>query len=98
MNYDATNQERTIQAMIHDHHLGILHRVQEQIFRHPEVQAASTQAQAAGVPWIKIITTVLPFVLQILAGGKIDWQAIIAAILALINPAPIPLHSPANAA
>lgn len=51
-----------------------------------DVDAAMKKAMAAGVPWLQILFTLLPFVLQIFTGGTIDIQALIAAILALITP------------
>jgi hypothetical protein len=54
------------------------------------LKAAVDKAVAAGVPWASIITTLLPLVVTFFTGGGINLQAIIAAILALINPTPVP--------
>ena len=92
MPFDESTHNDEIMTAVQGHHMHGRARLESLILRHPEVKMATNQALAGGVPWAKIIVTILPFVMQILAGGKIDWQAIIAAILALINPPPIPLH------
>jgi len=51
-----------------------------------KVSEAIDKARQAGVPWLQIFATLLPLILSLFTGGKIDLQAIIAAILALINP------------
>lgn len=48
------------------------------------VSDAIDDAKAAGVPWLQILVTLLPFVLNLLSGGTFDLAALIAAILALI--------------
>ena len=70
------------------HHVGLLQRLLAKVFAHPGVTEATAKATAAGVPWGKILATILPFVMQIFSGGTVDWTAIIAAILALIKPKP----------
>ena len=92
MTFNLTEHEDDIMTTAQHFHLDTRARITAQIQRHPDVKAATNKALAAGIPWAKILETILPFVLQILGGGKIDWQAIVAAILALINPAPTPLH------
>jgi hypothetical protein len=53
---------------------------------------AISKARAAGVPWLKILTTILPLILSLFSGGGISLQAIIDAILALVKqPAPGPV-------
>ncbi len=50
---------------------------------------AVVKARAAAVPWATILLALLPVVMSIFVGGKVDIQTIIAAILALI-PQPVP--------
>ncbi len=49
------------------------------------VSDAIDQARAGGVPWLKILLTILPLLLPLFSGGTIDIQALIAAILALLQ-------------
>jgi hypothetical protein len=49
------------------------------------VRKAINRALAAGVPWADILAIILPLIGSIFSGGAIDWQSIIAAILALIT-------------
>ena len=49
-----------------------------------QVEDAIKKTQAAGVPLASILLALLPIVLSLFSGGKIDLQAIINAILALI--------------
>ncbi len=51
-----------------------------------KVTDAIKKARAANIPWISIFATLLPLILSLFTGGKIDLAAIIAAIMALINP------------
>ena len=51
-----------------------------------DVAAALDQVRAAGIPCIQIALALMPFILSMLSGKPIDWQAAIAAILALLNP------------
>jgi hypothetical protein len=92
MPFDVSQHNDDILTAVQNHHLDFRARIQALLLRHPDVKSASNQALAAGIPWATILVTILPFVMQILAGGKIDWQAIVTAILALIHPAPTPLH------
>jgi hypothetical protein len=92
MPFDVQDHNDEILATVQRHQLDGHARLTALITRHPDVRLASNQALAAGVPWATIIATILPFVIRILAGGKIDWQAIVAAIIALINPPAPPLH------
>ena len=46
---------------------------------------AIDKAKAGGIPWLKILMTILPLLLPLLSGGTIDIQALIAAILALLG-------------
>jgi len=56
-----------------------------------DLTAAIQQAQAASVPWSSILTVLVPILMSLLTGGTIDWTAVIAAIIALINPpTPVP--------
>ncbi len=48
-----------------------------------KVGDAIEQVRDAGVPWFQIVLAILPL---IFGGGSIDIQALIAAILALLNP------------
>jgi hypothetical protein len=98
MPFDVQDHNDEILATVQRHQLDGHARLTALITRHPDVRLASNQALAAGVPWATIIATILPFVIQILAGGKIDWQAIVAAIIALINPQTQPLHGQPKAA
>lgn len=50
-----------------------------------KVRHAISDARAAGVPWLKILATVLPLLWTFFAGGGVDLQAIIDAILALFK-------------
>jgi hypothetical protein len=93
MPFDVQDHNDEIMSSVQRHHLDGQTRLTALITRHPDVRQASNQALAAGVPWATIIATILPFVIQIIAGGKIDWQAIVAAIIALINPPAPPLHA-----
>lgn len=67
-------------------HLSVL----REVLQHPDVASAVSQARAAGIPFLQILLALLPIIASILGGGAINWQAIIAAILALFNP-PVPL-------
>lgn len=49
---------------------------------------AITQARASGVPWSQILAALVPLILSVFTGGKIDMQTIINAILSLIKPTP----------
>jgi len=49
------------------------------------VKTAIEKAKAAGVPWIKIIITIMPFILGILSGGTLDIAALVAAIMSLFQ-------------
>jgi hypothetical protein len=51
-----------------------------------KVSDAISQARAANVPWVTIFTTLLPLILNLFTGGKIDLNTIIQAILSLIHP------------
>ncbi len=77
----------TIDSAIHSHEATSALQLAQELLRHPEVSKAVAKARAAGIPILQILVTLLPFALQILAGGAVDWQAIINAILALIKPA-----------
>ena len=57
---------------------------------HQGVAEAEAAALASGVSIWTILATILQFVTPIFTGGVVDWAGIIAAILALINPAPPP--------
>lgn len=57
--------------------------------QHPEMKAVVEQVQAAGVPFITILVTALPYLLPLLSGGTVNVPALIAAIAALLaHPAP----------
>lgn len=58
---------------------------QENILLNAAVSRARAKALAAGVRPAQIILVLLPFILDYLATGKIDFAAIAAAILALIK-------------
>jgi hypothetical protein len=94
MPFDIHAHTEEIMDTVQRHLLDIRAKIQALLNRHPDVKMAQNQALAAGVPWATILEALLPFVIKILAGGAIDWQAIVATILALINPAPIPLNGP----
>ena len=49
------------------------------------VSEVLTRATAAGVPWLKIIMALAPYILTALSGGTLDIGALIQAILVLIN-------------
>lgn len=51
-----------------------------------EVHAVIQKARAAGIPWFQILLKLMPFIISIFTGGGVDIAAIIAAILALLNP------------
>ena len=61
-------------------------RVAKMILGRPEVAPTVAKAMAAGVTLPAIIATILPFVLQYLATGQIDFAAVVKAILALFQP------------
>lgn len=81
-NMEASQVETTINGHVEAAHANVL----SAILQHPEVAAARKQAQAAGIPFIQIIIALLPFVMQLLSGAPLNIQAIIAAILAILNP------------
>lgn len=58
---------------------------QEKILLNATVSRARAKAIAAGVKPRDIIAVILPFILNYLFTGKIDFAAIAAAILALIK-------------
>ena len=74
------------------HHLGNNGATLPQLV---QVDDAVRKALAAGIPWLQILFTILPFVLSIFTGGTIDIPGLIAAILALLNP-PAPAPTPAK--
>ncbi len=76
------DSESVIHTQVGAAHLSVM----DSILRHDGVSQAVAQARGAGIPFLQIIMAILPFVAQILGGGKVDWQAIIAAVLALITP------------
>ena len=86
------NEEREtlIHQTIQDHHMSIRGKLSQQIMGHPDVAAAVNAALAAGIPWQQILAVMLPIIINLISGGKVDWQAIITAILALITPTPAP--------
>lgn len=49
-----------------------------------DVDEALSKVKA--LPWLQVLFTLLPFIMQIFSGQPIDFQALIAAILALLNP------------
>ncbi len=49
------------------------------------IDGAIKRARAAGVPWLQIFAVLVPFIMQLFSGDKIDIQKIIEAILALLN-------------
>lgn len=69
----------SVQMQVLNGHLGMLNS----ILNNRQVRGAVHTVLSSGVNWIQIITVVLPFITQITNGGKIDWAAIVAAILAL---------------
>lgn len=77
---DEENVTSSMETAQVEHHGRILNW----ILSHAGVRDAKNRALAAGIPFWQIITTILPFVIQFITTGKIDWQAVIAAILALI--------------
>lgn len=64
----------------------LLKSVAYQYGRDAETKLSDTvkQAQAAGISLISILTALLPLVLSLFSGQKLDLQTIINAILALI--------------
>ena len=76
----------------------VLHKARtlNYVLSHPGVREAKAKALAAGITIWQIIVAILPFVISFIQTGKIDWQAIVAAILALINPPAPPLHGTRN--
>ena len=88
MDHDTAGHDTQIHDIMATHHVGLLQRLVANVLAHPGVAEATAKATAAGVPWGKILAAILPFVMQIFSGGTVDWTAIIAAILALIQPKP----------
>ena len=62
-----------------------INETQANIFDNAAVKRARAKALAAGVKPGDIIAVLLPFILNYLFTGKIDFAAIAAAILALIK-------------
>lgn len=74
----GANQNGTIKMLIQGigHHYGIDGST--------KVGDAVAKVQAAGIPLLSIIATLLPIILGLFSGQKLDLQAIINAILALL--------------
>lgn len=86
---DNCDSEENIRGAV----LGVHFNLLNTIFANKDVADARVQAEAAGVPFIQILLTVLSFLPSLFTGGTIDWAGIIAAILALINPpTPVPIN------
>lgn len=47
---------------------------------------ATAKVMAAGFPLGQIVAVLLPIILSLLGGGKLDIQAVITAILSLLTP------------
>lgn len=80
----GANQSGTIKMLLQSvaHHYGVDGST--------KVGDAVAKVQAAGISLITIIATLLPMILSLFSGQKLDLQSIINAILALITPKPTP--------
>lgn len=77
-NFVGANQQGTLKMLLKSiaYHYG---RSAED-----QVGSAVTKAQNAGIGLISILTVLLPLIISLFSGQKIDLASIIAAILALI--------------
>ena len=63
----------------------LLRRILDEVINHSGVHEAVHLATAAGISMPAIIAVILPLVLQYMLTGTIDWKAVIAAIMKLIQ-------------
>lgn len=75
---------------IHAPHAGFLKLLANHTDASPhdivKVDEAIKQVLAGSIPWWQILMTIIPFILSIFSGGTVDIAALIAAIMALLNP------------
>jgi hypothetical protein len=81
MRLKQADVEAILAGQLNDFHGGFVNTV----MMHEGVAQAVTQAKAAGVNFFAILAAILPFVVQFITTGTVDWQAVIAAITALFG-------------